>query len=208
MRRTLSIAMAAFGSGWILMGLEILAGRMLTPFFGGEIYVWGSIIGVFLAGLSIGYVLGGLLSKLWPSPWGISVVLILAAVALVPVGLFYDGIAEGVAGWDWSVRWGCLAAAAILFLPPSVLLGMISPYAVRLTARRMETVGLSAGLLYALATIGSFLGCILTAFYFILWLGLRVLVLLSALGLVLLGLIVAAAHAKTFPWRSGRNIPP
>jgi|YNPBryunderm2012_1023409.scaffolds.fasta_scaffold01094_8 Predicted spermidine synthase with an N-terminal membrane domain len=207
MRQSFSIAMAAFGSGWILMGLEILAGRMLTPFFGGEIYVWGSIIGVFLAGLSIGYVLGGWLSKLWPSPWGMAAVLILAAGTLVPVGLFYDWIAEGVAGWDWPVRWGCLAAAAVLFLPPSVLLGMISPYAVRLTARRMETVGLSAGLLYAIATIGSFLGCILTAFYFILWLGLRVLVLLSALGLVGLGLILVAGHSQTLPWRSGRKTP-
>ncbi len=197
MLRIFSITIAVFGSGWILMGLEILAGRMLTPFFGSEIYVWGSIIGVFLAGLSIGYVLGGVLSKLWPSPWGMAAVLILAAGTLVPVGGFYDWIAEGVAGWDWSAQWGSLAAAAVLFLPPSVLLGMISPYAVRLTARRMETVGLSAGLLYAIATVGSFLGCILTAFYFILWLGLRMLVLLSALGLVGLAGVVAAAHSKS-----------
>ncbi|MCS7304953.1 MAG: fused MFS/spermidine synthase [Thermoguttaceae bacterium] len=197
MLRSFTIAIATFGSGWILMGLEILAGRMLTPFFGGEIYVWGSIIGVFLAGLSIGYVLGGLLSKLWPSPWGMAVVLLLAAGTLVPVGAFYDWIAEGVAGWDWPVQWGSLAAAAILFLPPSILLGMVSPYAVRLTARRMETVGLSAGLLYAVATVGSFLGCILTAFYFILWLGLRMLVLLSALGLVGLSLVVGLGHAKS-----------
>jgi len=197
MVRTLSIVIVTFGSGWILMGLEILAGRMLAPTFGNEIYVWGSIIGVFLAGLSVGYVLGGVLSKLWPSPWGMVVILFLAAGTLVPVGLFSSWIAEGVEQWGWSVRWGSLAAAGILFLPPSVLLGMISPYAVRLTARRMETVGLSAGLLYAVATVGSFLGCILTAFYFILWFGIRTLVFFSALGLVGLALGAAAAHART-----------
>lgn len=196
MVRTLSIVVVTFGSGWILMGLEILAGRMLAPTFGNEIYVWGSIIGVFLAGLSVGYVLGGVLSKVWPSAWGMVIVLLLAAGTLLPVGFFSTWIAEGVDRWGWSVRWGSLAAAAILFLPPSVLLGMISPYAIRLTARRMDAVGLSAGLLYAAATMGSFLGCILTAFYFILWLGIRTLVLLSALGLVVLALIAAAAHAK------------
>ncbi|HOM16069.1 MAG TPA: fused MFS/spermidine synthase [Thermoguttaceae bacterium] len=196
MVRTLSIVIVTFGSGWILMGLEILAGRMLAPTFGNEIYVWGSIIGVFLAGLSVGYVLGGVLSKLWPSAWGMVIILLLAAGTLLPVGFFYGWIADGVEQWGWSVRWGSLAAAAVLFLPPSVLLGMISPYAVRLTARRMETVGLSAGLLYAVATVGSFLGCILTAFYFILWFGIRTLVFFSALGLVGLALVAAVAHAR------------
>lgn len=196
MVRTLSIVMVVFGSGWILMGLEILAGRILAPIFGNEIYVWGSIIGVFLAGLSVGYVLGGVLSKLWPSAWGMVIILLLAAGTLLPVGFFSTWIAEGVDRWGWSVRWGSLAAAAVLFFPLSVLLGMISPYAVRLTARRMEAVGLSAGLLYAAATMGSFLGCILTAFYFILWFGIRTLVLLSALGLAALALVAAAAHAK------------
>lgn len=199
MFRTLSIALATFGSGWILMGLEILASRMLAPTFGNEIYIWGSIIGVFLAGLSIGYVLGGFFSKMWPNAWGIVIILILAAGTLVPVGAFYTWIAEGVERWGWSVRWGSLVAAAVLFLPPCVLLGMISPYAVRLTARRIETVGLSAGLLYAIATVGSFLGCILTAFYFIVWLGTRMLVFFSAVGLVSLALVVGLAHGKSLP---------
>ncbi len=205
MLRTLSIAIATFGSGWILMGLEILAGRILAPAFGSEIYVWGSVIGVFLAGLSVGYLVGGVLSKLWPKAWGMVIILIFAAGTLLPVGLFSTWITDGVAEWDWPVQWGSLAAAGILFLPPSILLGMISPYAIRLTARRLDTVGLSAGVLYAVATLGSFLGCILTAFYFILWFGMRTLLFLSALVLVVLALVVALPHTKPSQWRPRRK---
>lgn len=205
MVRILSIAIATFGSGWILMGLEILASRILAPTFGNEIYVWGSIIGVFLAGLSLGYLVGGVLSTLWPSAWGMVVMLWLASGTLFPVGLFYPGIAEGVDGWGWPIQWGSLAAAAMLFLPPSLFLGTISPYAIRLVTRQIDTVGWSAGVLYAVATVGSFLGCILTAFYLMVWFGIRMLVFMSALGLVALGLLVAVAHAKPIQRGSGRQ---
>jgi len=66
MLRTMGVAVAVFGCGWVLMGLEIVGGRMLAPYFGSGIWVWGSVISVFLAALSVGYFLGGLVSLRFP----------------------------------------------------------------------------------------------------------------------------------------------
>lgn len=78
-----------------MMGLEILGGRILSPDFGSGVYVWGSVIGVFLLSLSVGYLVGGRLSSRFPSMAALAVTVVLAAAAVVPVGLWYPQIS----GW-------------------------------------------------------------------------------------------------------------
>lgn len=166
------------------MGLEIVGGRMLTPYFGSGVWVWGSIISVFLAALSVGYFLGGLLSRRFPSGVALASVIALAALSLVPVAVWYPVVNDWFAGFEIPERWASLLAATCLFLAPSVLLGMVAPYSVRLVTHDVEHVGTNAGTLYAISTVGSCLGCLLTAFYFILWLGIRQILLVSAAGLL------------------------
>lgn len=179
------------------MGLEIIGGRMLSPDFGSGVFVWGSIIGVFLLSLSIGYFIGGQLSARWPTHWGLVVVIAVAAVALVPVAEWYRDISGWFALLEWHERWGSLAAATTLFLLPSCLLGMVSPYCVRLLTKSVATSGATAGRLYAVSTVGSFLGCLHTAFYLILWTGLRNIVLLAGGGLLVIALLVACVGTIT-----------
>ena len=186
MLRTIGIAVTVFGCGWIFMGLEIVGGRMLAPYFGSGICVWGSVISVFLAALSVGYFVGGLMSIRFPYGRGLALVIFVAALSIVPVGLWYQATSEWFADLEFHERWGSLMAATALFFLPSMLLGMVSPYAVRLISRNLAAVGASAGALYAISTMGSFLGCLLTAFYFILWMGIRQILFLSAGGLVLI----------------------
>src|SRR4030042_1708041 len=71
MARTWGVAVTVFGCGWVLMGLEIVGGRMLSPDFGSGVWTWGSIISVFLAALSTGYFVGGLLSQRSPRGLGL-----------------------------------------------------------------------------------------------------------------------------------------
>lgn len=200
MLRTFGIAVTVFGCGWVLMGLEIVGGRMLTPYFGSGIWVWGSVISVFLAALSVGYFVGGLLSHRFPHGLGLAAVIFAAAVCIVPVALWHRPASEWFADLDVHERWGSLLAATTLFFLPSTLLGMVSPFAVHLVTRRLATVGASAGTLYAIATIGSCLGCLLTAFYFILWMGIQHILFLSAGALLLIavGLLVV--------WYAGKPI--
>lgn len=185
MFRKIGVGVTVFGCGWILMGLEIIGGRMLAPYFGSGIWVWGSVISVFLAALSVGYFLGGIMSQRFPSGRALASIIAAAALFLLPVALWHRSAGEWFASFDIHERWGSLLAATSLFFIPSLLLGMVSPYSVHLIARNVATVGTSAGTLYAISTAGSFLGCLLTAFYFILWIGIKHILYLSA-GLLLL----------------------
>ena len=138
-RRTgLAIAVAVFLSGAALLGLEITASRVLAPTFGSSLFVWGSLIGIVLTGLAIGYWAGGIVADRLPSPYLLISALTLGAVlvALVPV---IDGpVLTWIVGWDPGPRLDPLLAAAILFGPASIVLASASPIAVRLAASSLE----------------------------------------------------------------------
>lgn len=178
------IYMIVFLCGWVLMAVEILGGRMLAPVFGSGIEVWGSIIGVFLLALSCGYFLGGQLSRRIASHAVLLQIVGLAGLLIAALPFYHSELTLKL--WSFGPRLGPLSASILLFLPPSVLLGLISPYAIHLNTKSIEAVGASSGHLYAVSTIGSFLGCIVTAFYFITLMGVTRILLASGLLLLLL----------------------
>lgn len=183
----LGISAAVFLSGAVLLGLELVASRVLAPFFGSSIFVWGALIGVVLAGLSIGYWTGGVLADRFPAPQLLLGVLALGAgtTLLIPV---VDGpVLEAVVDWDLGPRWNPLVAAVILFGLPSVILATATPIAVRLRARSLAGLGKTAGRLFALSTAGSIAGTFATAFFLIPEVGTN-----QLLGMLATGLFVAA----------------
>jgi len=173
-----------FVCGFALMSLEMLGARLLSPYFGSSIYVWGSVISIFLLALSVGYWAGGWLSTRRAKGWVLGMAILLAAGAFALVPSIAAPINERIFALEFPDRWGALLSATILYLLPSLLLGIVSPFAVRLATRDVANVGATAGLLYAISTLGSFLGCILTSFYFVLWLSvpwiLRIMALMLA----------------------------
>ncbi|HWP58264.1 MAG TPA: fused MFS/spermidine synthase [Candidatus Acidoferrales bacterium] len=162
-----------FVSGAVLMALEIVGSRVLAPYFGNSIFVWGSLISVFLGALSAGYYWGGKLSDRRPSFGQLRILLLIPGVLIFVLPFFYTAVNEWIASVDFGARLNPLLASLILFLPPSVFLGTISPYAIRLSATAISTVGSTAGSLYALSTCGSILGTLFTAFYLIPMMGVR-----------------------------------
>jgi spermidine synthase len=178
-----------FVCGAVLMGLEIVGSRMLAPYFGNSIFVWGSLISVVLAALSLGYWLGGLLADRAPRPTVLAGLIAFPGVVIALMPFVYPGLNRAIAGGDIGARTGPLVSCLILFLVPSVFLGMISPFAVRLQARAVASVGSTAGGLYAVSTAGSIAGTLLTAFYLIAVAGVANIV--HGLGVTLL--LVAAA---------------
>ena len=192
MLRTFGVTITVFGCGWVLMGLEIVGGRMLSPDFGSGVWVWGSVISVFLAALGSGYFAGGLLSQRFPYGFCLALIIIMAAISIVPVALWHRAMSGWFASFDLHERWGSLFATTALFFVPIMLLGIVSPYAIRLVTRDVASVGTKAGTLYAISTLGSFLGCLLTSFYFILWMGIRQILFLSVGALFLIALLLLA----------------
>ncbi len=157
----------------MLLALEIVASRVIAPYFGNSVYVWGSLIGVFLAALSVGYFLGGRISTRWPHPGPFLALVFLAGAATYPIPHFADAVLGQIASRDLGPRGNPLAGSAALFFVPSALMATLSPYAVRLRARSVESVGDVAGMLYALGTLGSIVGTLLAAFVLISAFGVR-----------------------------------
>jgi len=177
-----------FVSGAVLMGLEIVGSRVLAPYFGNSIFVWGSLISVVLAALSLGYYWGGWLSARSPSFGGFLTLLLIPGVMIFFLPFVYPPVNHWIANADLGIRLGPLVASTIYFLPPSVFLGTVSPYAVRLSVTSLSKVGSTAGTLYALSTCGSIMGTLLTAFYLIPLIGVSNII--HSLGIILMFLCV------------------
>jgi hypothetical protein len=159
----------AFWSGFFVMGVELLGGRLLAPNFGSSVYVWGALIAVFMLALSLGYLAGGRWSQRSPSLARLGVLLGAAAITAVPVLFLSGSVLENLAIAIPDPRFGSLAAATLLFFVPTFFSGMVSPYCVRLLIDAQETSGQRAGQLYFVSTFGSAAGTIMTSFYLVLW---------------------------------------
>jgi hypothetical protein len=158
----------AFSSGFCIMGIELLGGRILAPFFGSSVHIWGSIITVFMLSLSIGYLLGGKLSTRNPTLAKYGAIFFIASIMVIPIVMFAEPIMAFIFSHIEDSRYGSLLASMALFFIPTIILGMISPYSVRLLVTDHEKSGQVAGGLYFVSTLGSALGTIITSFYMVL----------------------------------------
>lgn len=181
------IYLLAFTSGFSIMGIELLGGRILAPYFGSSVHVWGSIITVFMLSLSLGYLFGGKFSLQHPSLKRYGGIFLFAGLALLPLAYFSIPILELVFDNIEDSRYGSLVASMGLFFIPTIILGMISPYSVRLLVTNEAESGHVAGMLYFVSTLGSALGTLATSFYLVLWFNVDSIILSFCLLLILLG---------------------
>jgi len=159
----------AFSSGFAIMSFELLGGRMLAPYFGSSVYVWGSIITVFMTALALGYLAGGRLSLWRPDLQKYGALFWFAAFSLVPTILFYDAVMGWVFERVEDPRYGSLLGAGLIFLLPTIIMGTIAPYSVRILTQSTHSAGQTAGFLYFVSTLGSAIGTIMTSFYLVKW---------------------------------------
>ncbi|MHB9003492.1 MAG: spermidine synthase [Coriobacteriia bacterium] len=181
-----------FSCGAALMGLELVAARVLAPFLGNSIYVWGSVISVVMIALSLGYWAGGQIADRFGAARALPPVIGSAGLATAFAPLLAKAVLPSVS--ELGPRLGSLAAAALIFFLPAILLAMVSPLGVRLAANRGIThLGRSAGSLYAISTAGSIAGTLATSFWLIPLLSIEPLIVwtgfvLAATALLALGL--------------------
>ncbi len=180
--KVLVFALAGW-SGFFVMAVELLSGRILAPTFGNSIYVWGAVITVFMLALAVGYLLGGHFSMRSPSLGRLGLLLIAAGLATLPVVLFGNAALDAIFDVVSDPRYGSLLASALLFFVPTAISGAVSPYAVRLVVSSLHASGRSAGSLYFVSTFGSAAGTLVTSFY---------LVLLFEVNAILVGLMAVS----------------
>lgn len=181
----------AFIGGWSIMMLEILGGRVMAPFFGYSVYQWGALIGVVMSALSLGYYLGGKIGDRPGAARFILFALIISAVFVLIVPRFADQFMPAMR--SFGPAWGAVLGTVVLLGVPSILLATISPIVIRLTAS--SRIANSAGLVYAVSTLGSIGGTFFTAFYAIPDLGSRLSHYVAS-GLLVLAVIALALVSR------------
>jgi len=154
-----------FISGNVIMMLEIVGTRVVGPYFGVGIYVWSALITVTLLALSGGYWLGGMWADAKGRPEFLFLTIMAAGVFTFLIPVIRNPVL--VFSGEFGVRGGVLVGSLIMFGPPLFLLGVVSPYATKLFTEQFEKLGSRVGMLYAVSTIGSFMGTLNIGFYLI-----------------------------------------
>lgn len=185
------LELTVFICGALVMIYEIVGSRLLAPYIGTSTYVWTSLIGVILAALSLGYWLGGKTADKKPDAKILASVIFLAGGAVGVTIFFKDAILSFIGISPLILELKSVLAALILFAPASVLLGFVTPYAVKLKMSDIADAGKTVGRLYALSTVGSIVGTFSAGFFLIPFVGATRTLYIIAASLILLSLLLA-----------------
>jgi spermidine synthase len=208
---TWPIYVIAFVTGAIVMSFEMLGSRYLNPYFGNGIYTWAALISTVLAALTVGYFIGGFVADRLPSAALLGAAVGVASLYLLLLPGFAESVLSFVSDQVADVRLGSLYAALAIMFVPVTLLGVYSPFAIRLVLSTAGHSGTVSGAVYGVSTAGSIAGTLGTTFFLIPAIGTRAITLtLGAVGiacaLVLIGAEslpsrnFLARHAKLLTW--------
>ena len=179
-----TLEIVVFICGAVVMAYEIIGSRMLGPYVGTSMFVWTSIIGVILLSLSLGYLWGGRIADQKPRADILSMYILIAGLFIILSIIIKDLLLDFLLNSVSNVKIVSIVASLLLFTIPSVLLGMVSPFAARIKMKTVEKSGSTVGNLYALSTVGSIIGVFLAGFYFIPSFKITSILLLLAIALI------------------------
>ncbi len=182
------LPIVVFISGSVVMILELAASRIIAPYLGTSVIIWTSLIGVILAALSFGYFMGGRIADKYPSPATLALILG-GAGASIAVSSYFQWILQIFALLS-NLQMAAMLSLFLLFGPTTILLGMISPLAVKLSLTDVMKSGRTVGNLYAISNTGSIIGTFLGGFILISFFGSSRILSLLSLTLITLSVIV------------------
>lgn len=197
LRRALPISIYAatvFTASGLLMMLEILAGRLLAPYIGVSLYTWTSIIGVILAGVSLGNWLGGVWSDRKGDERGAAIVLAICGTTCIAILLLLSVLAPYLQGFNLSALSASFIYVCGLFFAPAFLIGIITPLLTTLALKRSDRPGHIIGMMHALAAAGSILGTFLAGYWLIQYFGTRNLIIACGMAFYLLSIPFFLGH--------------
>ncbi|HYA14050.1 MAG TPA: fused MFS/spermidine synthase [Syntrophales bacterium] len=183
-----------FIASFCTLVIELVAGRIMAPYVGVSLYTWTSIIGVVLAGISIGAYLGGLLADRFPRPSTLGWLLFFSGVGAFSISPLTNLL--GATQFQTTLMMRILLLTTFIFFIPSCILGMISPVVVKLTLNNLAKTGNVVGKIYAFSTLGSIIGTFATGFFLISWMGTRNILLIVGFILILSSLIFGGAFVR------------
>ena len=199
--KTFVLRMLVFTAGAVTLGVELSAARLLEPWFGNSQIVWAALIGLILFYLAVGAWLGGKLADRFPSLSGLLTLVTVAGLGVALTPTISPPIlrlaAVGLNDYLPGLLAGALLVVLLLFSLPVILLGAVSPWAVRLSVTDLQQTGRVAGRLYAIGTCGSIIGTFLPVLWLIPSYGTRWSFYLLALWLLAVTLLAAFLHGQS-----------
>jgi spermidine synthase len=177
-----------FISSFCVMTIELVATRLVAPRVGVSIFIWTSVIGIILAGISLGNYIGGRLADRHASPTLLGVVFAAAALASLFILWLNNDLHDVYPPFHLPLMFWVVLYIAGVFSTPAVLLGCVSPIIVKLSLTDLARTGSTVGRIYAWSALGSIAGTFATGFFLIGWLGTKGTVTAAAALLLALGL--------------------
>jgi len=189
-----TLEIVAFFCGAVVMAFEIVGSRMLGPYVGTSMFAWTSIIGVILLSLSIGYFWGGRIADMRPRADILSLFIFISALFIIITLVVKESVLEILLRSIDNIHVVSVIASLVLFAIPSTLLGMVSPFAVRIKMKSLEKSGSTVGNLYAISTVGSIVGVFLAGFFLIPTLKITNILMLLAIVLISVSMLLNGVY--------------
>ena len=189
-----------FFSSAFIMVLELVAGRLIAKHLGASLYTWTSVIGVVLAGITIGNYLGGRIADRFNARKALSVLFGISSVACVLVVVSNNIVGNWL--WLWQFSWivRIFSHVTLVFLIPSTLLGTISPIVAKMALDQGLPAGRTVGDIYAWGAAGSIFGTFLAGFYLIATLGTIAIIWIVAGALLVMAILYWARLWALYLW--------
>jgi len=180
--------------GGAVMAVELLGAKMIEPYFGSFLYVWSAVLGVSILGLTIGYYLGGIVSSRSQYASPIFLLLFLASLFTVLMPLVGPAIMEKVLFLDSQL--GAIISSLFVVFPTLVCLGMVSPLIIKELSKQIDNTGSKTGLVFAVSTCGGIFATLLTGFYLIPEIGLRITSVIVSIVLATIPMLIILKRRK------------
>ncbi len=209
----MAAALLVFLGGFAVMVLEIIGARYLAGDFGGTLYVWISQIGVILVALALGYAVGGALADRFQRAAFLALPLLIAGLVTLLIPDFTPTLVKAIImrhplDREIPLLWQKLdpvLGSALVFFLPCFGLAIISPYMIRIAARRLEHVGTISGLIYAASTVGSIAGVFVSGYILIDLFGLAAIFRGTGILILFLSGLSLVIDRRMLPNRSAKN---
>ena len=189
-----------FFSSACIMILEIVAGRLIARHLGSSLYTWTSVIGVVLAGISVGNYLGGRIADRFAARKALAVLFGISSVACVAVVVVNNLVGEWLFLWRFSLPVRIFTHTSLVFLVPSALLGTISPVVAKMALDQGLPAGRTVGDIYAWGAAGSIVGTFLAGFYLIATMGTIAIVWTVGTALLVMGILYWSRLWVLYVW--------
>ena len=180
----------------VYMILELVASRILSPYFGSSNIIWTSVIGIILLSSSIGNYIGGIIADRNDQKKSIKTMLLISGILTILILILQQSTLNLITDIVLDIKIGAIISTIILFFLPSMFLGCISPIVIKMSLQNIDEAGKTSGKIYAIATLGGIAGTFVGGFYLLPTLGTKSTIILLAITLFILIFLVDELKTK------------